>query len=341
MFGRLHLQLILDVARPDAVHIAEAACLGGVDSIQIRSKGLDVGVLSQRVSEVVRLVATFRHEGMWENPGRNDASGGSGSSASNRLLGRNGFSKYRSPVVLVNDRFDVASMAGADGVHLPEHSLSPSAAVWMRNSVRRMRRSSSAATAAVSNAEEPSSPGTMVVNRARKSSQRQAVVNRGGQTVTKQGTGEMAVSHNETAALTDVTAISTEKAAPLAERPETPSLKGKDDEVRFIVGRSVHGVESVQIDGTQHLDYVLFGHVFDTSSKPGIPPRGVGRLSEVVKASPVPVMAVGGVTADNAAQVVKAGARGVAVISAICDAVDPLEATKGLRQALDECMAAV
>lgn len=107
----------------------------------------------------------------------------------------------------------------------------------------------------------------------------------------------------------------------------------------FLVGRSVHGSAGAAAPGTDELDYLIFGHVFATDSKPGASPRGIDALSEVVSVAPVPVLAVGGIHAQNAARVIEAGAAGIAVISAICSASDPYEATKALRRAVDAAVA--
>ena len=58
-------------------------------------------------------------------------------------------------------------------------------------------------------------------------------------------------------------------------------------------------------------------------------------LAQVVAVSPVPVYAAGGIDPDNAADVICAGAAGIAVISAILDAPDPLQAAMALRHAVD------
>ena len=83
----------------------------------------------------------------------------------------------------------------------------------------------------------------------------------------------------------------------------------------FLVGRSIHGADdarrSTENDG---LDYLIFGSVFETRSKVGRRPAGPGALEEVAGASAIPVLAVGGVTAENASLVARAGAAGIAAI---------------------------
>lgn len=81
-----------------------------------------------------------------------------------------------------------------------------------------------------------------------------------------------------------------------------------------------------------YADYLGFGPVFATSTRPGLPePRGVARLAEAVRHSPRPIVAIGGITADNLAGVIGAGAHAWAVISAILGAPDISEATRGFR----------
>ena len=62
---------------------------------------------------------------------------------------------------------------------------------------------------------------------------------------------------------------------------------------------------------------------------------GLDGLRKIVAAVRVPVVGIGGITVENAAQVVLAGAAGVAVVSAVAGADDMVEATRRLRQAVD------
>ena len=103
-----------------------------------------------------------------------------------------------------------------------------------------------------------------------------------------------------------------------------------------IVGCSVHSVEAALRAVEGGADYLEVGAVYETASKPGVTPAGVELVRAVADAVRVPVLAIGGITADNVAEVVDAGADGVAVIGAILDADDPREAAGRLRGALDE-----
>jgi thiamine-phosphate diphosphorylase len=88
----------------------------------------------------------------------------------------------------------------------------------------------------------------------------------------------------------------------------------------FIVGRSIHDPgEVVVIDAD--LDYVLFGTVFESGSKPpGHPVAGLAALRATVAATSVPVLAIGGVTVERLPEVRDAGAAGFAAIGLFRDA---------------------
>jgi thiamine-phosphate diphosphorylase len=78
------------------------------------------------------------------------------------------------------------------------------------------------------------------------------------------------------------------------------------------VGRSVHSALEAEMD--PEADWVVFGPVFVTASKPGQAAAGLAALEAVVSATPAPVFAIGGVTVDRAHACGRAGARGVAGI---------------------------
>jgi thiamine-phosphate pyrophosphorylase len=82
-------------------------------------------------------------------------------------------------------------------------------------------------------------------------------------------------------------------------------------------------------------DYVGVGAVFPTGSKADAGPAiGVAGLAALMARLPLPVVAIGGIHAGNAAQVAATGVAGVAVVSAICAADDPEMAARFLRQAI-------
>jgi thiamine-phosphate pyrophosphorylase len=90
--------------------------------------------------------------------------------------------------------------------------------------------------------------------------------------------------------------------------------------VGFLVGRSVHSVQEARyVTAEGGLDYLLFGTVFETSSKPGRAAAGVEILYQVTHSTPLPVLAVGGVTAERLPGLHASGAAGVAAIGLFTD----------------------
>lgn len=102
-----------------------------------------------------------------------------------------------------------------------------------------------------------------------------------------------------------------------------------------LLGISVHTPGQAVSAFLQKADYVMFGHVYETPSHLGQPGRGLDALREVVEAIAIPVIAIGGITADRVDDVLATGAQGIAVIRAISGADDPEAAARELRGALD------
>lgn len=104
---------------------------------------------------------------------------------------------------------------------------------------------------------------------------------------------------------------------------------------RLVVGRSVHSLSEAVAAARSGAGYVTFGHVFPTTSHPGVPPRGLDELRAIVDALDIPVLAIGGITSANIASVLATGCAGIAVISAILGHPRPAHAAAELRAALD------
>jgi thiamine-phosphate pyrophosphorylase len=83
----------------------------------------------------------------------------------------------------------------------------------------------------------------------------------------------------------------------------------------FLIGRSVHSVDDAAATANERVDYVLFGNIFETASKPGQPGVGLDALRAAVRATSVPVLALGGITVARVPQVLETGAAGFAGIS--------------------------
>ncbi|RCV88718.1 thiamine phosphate synthase [Billgrantia montanilacus] len=91
-----------------------------------------------------------------------------------------------------------------------------------------------------------------------------------------------------------------------------------------ILGLSVQNLEQMARLDSGPLDYLGLGPVFATTTKQNhARPLGFDRLAALVAASPLPAVAIGGLQAEHAARVRATGARGAAVVSAICGQPDP------------------
>jgi thiamine-phosphate pyrophosphorylase len=98
-----------------------------------------------------------------------------------------------------------------------------------------------------------------------------------------------------------------------------------------LVGASAGTVEEAVQAELEGADYLGVGSVYKTSSKADAgPPIGIEGLRQIVQAVRLPVVAIGGITHANAAEAIRAGAAGVAVISAVVAAADITAATRSL-----------
>lgn len=89
----------------------------------------------------------------------------------------------------------------------------------------------------------------------------------------------------------------------------------------FVIGRSVHAVaEALAVERDGGLDYLLFGTVFATDSKPGLAPAGVEGLAAVCASASLPVLAIGGISVSSLAPVGRIGAAGFAAIGLFASA---------------------
>ena len=90
---------------------------------------------------------------------------------------------------------------------------------------------------------------------------------------------------------------------------------GDNGPERFLIGASCHSLAAARIAQTEGADYVIFGPVFATPSKAGFgPPQGLRRLEEICQGISIPVVAIGGITAQTANECFALGAAGIAGI---------------------------
>jgi thiamine-phosphate pyrophosphorylase len=116
-----------------------------------------------------------------------------------------------------------------------------------------------------------------------------------------------------------------ETSAPVAEvsawRREAASRNASMRE--FLIGASCHSLENARGAERDGADYVIFGPVFSTPSKEKFgAPQGINLLAEVSGVVKIPVLAVGGITEENARECFAAGAAGIAAIRMFSEARD-------------------
>ncbi len=103
------------------------------------------------------------------------------------------------------------------------------------------------------------------------------------------------------------------------------------------IGWSVESDDDVRRSAHLPVDYLGVSPVFATPTKTDTqPPWGLDGLRRVRAATPLPLVAIGGIHSGNARAVLDAGADGLAVVSAICAAADPRQAAQTLRTVCDD-----
>ena len=104
----------------------------------------------------------------------------------------------------------------------------------------------------------------------------------------------------------------------------------------FLLGRSVHDRQEALAAAQSGCDYLIFGTVFPSRSKPpGHPVAGLDQLHEIATAVQIPVLAIGGISTENAATAIAAGAAGVAGIELFRSGVPIRSTVSCLRRSFD------
>lgn len=102
-----------------------------------------------------------------------------------------------------------------------------------------------------------------------------------------------------------------------------------------LVGISIHGAAEARALDPATVDYAIAGPAYPTASKPGYGPAlGPNGLAAICRAARVPIVAIGGIEADNAATVMQAGTAGIAVMGSVMRAADPRKPIEALLAAL-------
>lgn len=104
----------------------------------------------------------------------------------------------------------------------------------------------------------------------------------------------------------------------------------------MVVGVSTHSIAQARQAALDEADYIGVGPVFATSTKPSAKPVGLDYVRQAAAEFDLPQAAIGGITLNNLSQVIAAGARCVAVCSAIISADNPADVTKEFAQRLND-----
>jgi len=95
---------------------------------------------------------------------------------------------------------------------------------------------------------------------------------------------------------------------------------------------SVHSLHEAKEAESLGAKYLIFGNVFETSCKPGMPAKGLKEIRNISENVSIPVMGIGGIGCNNIASVLAAGASGVCIMSLFMTADDPLMLMTELRE---------
>lgn len=114
-----------------------------------------------------------------------------------------------------------------------------------------------------------------------------------------------------------------------------PGTRVKETFSGMMIGQSIHSAEEAWRVQVTDIDFLLYGHIFNSRSKVGQKPRGTSELEYITSYSKVPVIGIGGITPERTDNLINAGAAGVAVMSGIWKASDPVKAARDYRKALD------
>jgi hydroxymethylpyrimidine kinase/phosphomethylpyrimidine kinase/thiamine-phosphate diphosphorylase len=102
-----------------------------------------------------------------------------------------------------------------------------------------------------------------------------------------------------------------------------------------LIGCSVTGVAQAVAAESEGADYIAAGAIYPTMSREATEVTGLGILGQIKKRVSLPLVAIGGITRDNAAEVLAAGADSVAMISALLQAGSPEQAVRQIVDRLE------
>jgi thiamine-phosphate pyrophosphorylase len=101
------------------------------------------------------------------------------------------------------------------------------------------------------------------------------------------------------------------------------------------IGYSAHAADEAAHAARAGADFIFAGTIYQTASHAGQPAGGIALLAECVRAAHVPVLAIGGVTTARIPEILQSEAHGVAVIRAVWQAADPVQAARQFARLLE------
>jgi len=103
---------------------------------------------------------------------------------------------------------------------------------------------------------------------------------------------------------------------------------------KAIIGKSTHSLDQALSAGKESPDYIGFGPLFATATKPDYTPIGTQQIQEVHRLLPFPVFCIGGINLPNLPSVLRAGAKRVVIVSDLLSAADPVFRTTACKALL-------
>ncbi len=100
------------------------------------------------------------------------------------------------------------------------------------------------------------------------------------------------------------------------------------------VGCSVHSSAQAAAAAKAGADYLTAGHIFVTDCKKGLAPRDTELIRDILSVTDLPVYGIGGITPENASEVIKAGGAGVCVMSGFMSCEDPVRYAERLERSM-------
>jgi thiamine-phosphate pyrophosphorylase len=101
-----------------------------------------------------------------------------------------------------------------------------------------------------------------------------------------------------------------------------------------LVGKSTHSLDQAIRAFYEGADYIGFGPIFATPTKPDYPPVGLEEIEKVHEAVHIPIFCIGGIKLDNLPEVIEAGARRVVIVSGLLQAKDIVAYGQAAKQLL-------